>query len=54
MKRKVDLPTARSSLAAVVLVSVVLVRYVGAPIGPVTLGSALAYIWLLWRAAVQR
>jgi hypothetical protein len=54
MKLKVHVPTARSSLVAVIVVSVVLVRYVGAPLLPVTVGSALAYAWLLWRSAVQR
>jgi hypothetical protein len=51
---KVNIPAARSSLAAVVMVSVVLVRYAGAPLLPVTVGSALAYVWLLWRSAAQR
>jgi len=54
MKLKVDVPAARSSLAAVILVSVALVNYVGAPLLPVTVGSALAHTWLLWRATERR
>ena len=50
MKLNVNILAARSSLAAVVVVSVVLVRYAGAPLLPVTVGSALAYAWLLWRS----
>jgi hypothetical protein len=54
VKLKVDVPSVRASLAAVVVVCVVLVRYSEAPVLPVTIGSALASAWLLWRSAVQR
>jgi hypothetical protein len=54
MRLRFDVPGMRSRLAAVVVVSVVLVWYVGAPVVPVMVGSALTYAWLLWRSLAQR
>ena len=49
-----DVPGMRSRLTAVVVTSVLLVTYVGAPVLPVMLGATLAYAWLLWRSLAQR
>jgi len=54
MRLRFDVPGMRSRLAAVVVVSVLLVGYVGAPVLPVMVGATLAYAWLLWRSLAQR
>jgi hypothetical protein len=54
MRLRLDVPGMKSRLAAVVVTSVVLVTYVGAPVMPVMIGSALAYVWLIWRSLAQR
>ena len=54
MRLRFDVPGMKSRLAAVVVTSVLLVAYVGAPVVPVMIGSALAYAWLLWRSLAQR
>lgn len=53
MRLRFDVPGMRSRLAAVVVVSVLLVWYVDAPVVPVMMGAALAYAWLLWRSLAQ-
>ena len=54
MRLGVDVPGMRSRLAAVVVTSVLLVAYVGAPVVPVMVGATLAYAWLLWRFLARR
>ena len=54
MRLNLDAPGMKSRLAAVVVTSVVLVAYVGAPVLPVMIGSVLAYAWLIWRSLAQR
>ena len=54
MRLRFDVPGMRSRLAAVTLASILLVAYVGAPVMPVMVGSALAYGWLLWKSLAQR
>jgi len=54
MRLRLDAPGMKSRLAAVVVASVLLVGYVGAPVMPVMVGSTFAYAWLLWRSWAQR
>jgi hypothetical protein len=54
MRLRLDVPGMRSRLAAVMVVSVLLVGYVGAPVMPVMVGSVLAYAWLIWRSLARR
>ena len=54
MRLRFDAPGMKSRLAAVMVTSIVLVAYVGAPVVPVMVGSALAYAWLIWRSLAQR